>query len=200
MNAASNWSVYLSDPSDRNFHHTKYILTFSKKMFYIYFMYCYFKRLIPRTGVHNKNNPGKSECMFNLIYPNGITTGSRWINNRLNCCNWQRIAFFTKSILELLQRLVLYKTSANTSSKGHPIWALSGRKIARTCSLCAVFLTLMSHLLWQLHCVNITPQHGRPGRILRTRNPLIPVFGLMGPTWFLKLIVANLSSWACKFT
>ena len=36
---------------------------------------------------------------------------------------------FTKSILELLQRLVLYKTSAYTSSKAHPFWALSGRKI-----------------------------------------------------------------------
>ena len=30
----------------------------------------------------------------------------------------------------VLQRLVLYKTSAYTSSKAHPIWALSERQIA----------------------------------------------------------------------
>ena len=42
-------------------------------MFYIYFIYCYLKRPIPRTGVHNKTNPGESECVFTLIYPNGIT-------------------------------------------------------------------------------------------------------------------------------
>jgi len=79
-------------------------------MFYIYFIYFYFKRPIPRTRVENKNNLGDSEFVFTLIYPNGITAVSRWINNRLNCCNWQRMPLFTKSILELLQRLVLYKT------------------------------------------------------------------------------------------
>jgi len=30
------------------------VFTFSKKMFYIYFIYCYPKRPIPRTGVQNK--------------------------------------------------------------------------------------------------------------------------------------------------
>jgi len=40
---------------------------FSKKMVYIF--YCFFKRPIPRTVVHNKNNPGKSECvtLFTLM-------------------------------------------------------------------------------------------------------------------------------------
>jgi len=36
-------------------------------MFYIYFIYCYFKGQIPRTGVQNKNNPGESELVFTLI-------------------------------------------------------------------------------------------------------------------------------------
>jgi len=36
---------------------------------------------------------------------------------------------FTKSILELLQRLVLYKTPAHTSSKGHPIWVYREEKL-----------------------------------------------------------------------
>jgi len=40
-------------------YHTKYFFTFSKKMFYIYFIYCYLKRPVPRTGVQNKNNPGE---------------------------------------------------------------------------------------------------------------------------------------------
>jgi len=41
-------------------------------MFYFHFMYWYFKRPIPRTGEQNKNNPGESECVLTLIYPNGI--------------------------------------------------------------------------------------------------------------------------------
>jgi len=38
-------------------------------MFYIYFIYCYFKRPIPKTGVQNKINPGESERVFTPIYP-----------------------------------------------------------------------------------------------------------------------------------
>jgi len=81
-------------------------------MFYIYFVHCYFKRPISRTGVQNNNNPGESKFVFTFISPNVITTVSRWINNRLNCWNWQRMPLFTKSLLEVFQRLVLYKTSA----------------------------------------------------------------------------------------
>ena len=44
------------------------------KKLYIYFIYCYFKRPTPRTGVLNKKNHGESECAFTLIYPNGIIT------------------------------------------------------------------------------------------------------------------------------
>jgi len=100
------------------------------KMLYIYFIYCYFKRRILRTGVQNKNNPDKSKCVCTFIYLCGITKVSRWINNRFNWCNWQRMPLFTIPILELLQRLVLYKTSAYTSSKAHPIWALSEKTCA----------------------------------------------------------------------
>jgi len=39
-------------------------------------------------------------------------------------------------ILELLQRLVLYKTSAYTSSKAHPIWALSEKNCADLFIVC----------------------------------------------------------------
>jgi len=62
-----------------------------------------------------KNHQVDSVCLSTLIYTNGTTTVSRCINNRLNCCKWQGTPLFTTSILELLQRLWLYRTLANTS-------------------------------------------------------------------------------------
>ena len=146
-------------------------------MFYMYFIFWYFKRPIPRTGAQNKNNPGESECVFTLIYRNGITAVSRWIDNRLNCCNWQCMPLFTKSILELLQRLALYKTSAYTSSKAH--LGFIGKKNCADLFIAGCFPD--TNVAGLDNYVNIRPTHGRRWRILGTRNPLIPDFGLMGP-------------------
>ena len=50
-------------------YHTKYFFTFSKKMFYIYFIDCYLKWLVPRTGVQNKNIPGETLICVHFDLP-----------------------------------------------------------------------------------------------------------------------------------
>jgi len=111
--------------------------------------------------------------MSTLIYTNGITTVSRWINNRLtlNRCNWQGTHFFTKSILELLQRLWLYKTLPNTSSMRSPFGLYREEKLRGHvhCLLCSWYQCSRD---WQLLYIKTKPTYGRRGPILRTRKPV----------------------------
>jgi len=131
------------------------------------------------TGVQNKNRPVGSVCVSARIHTNGIITVSRWIMNNFYCYNWQQTPLFMKSIPGVLQRLwTSLTTLANTSS----MHIFLGLYLKGKSCLCSWHQCSRA---WQCRRVKSRPSwtYGWRGRILRTRNRLITVCGLMWPPW-----------------